>query len=248
MNTSSDAAEQIVRMSLEGFQVTAKIAGSGAKDIAALLVAIMKDKHKTAGKTNLTNMLKSGKELKVFSVKADEFKRFTEEAKRYGVLYSALINKKTKMNDGIIDIMVRAEDASKINRIVERFKLSSYDEATIRSEIEKTLNEKAAKDKGVKQKSNEDIIKDEQKTAPIKKEEQQINPHLAKTEKSPQSKPSSKMQRTSDQGTKMKEKTSVREKLDKAKEEVKIRESLREKSDLSKVAPKKKKESKEINR
>ena len=161
MNTSSDAAEQIVRMSLEGFQVTAKIAGSGAKDIAALLVAIMKDKHKTAGKTNLTNMLKSGKELKVFSVKADEFKRFTEEAKRYGVLYSALINKKTKMNDGIIDIMVRAEDASKINRIVEGFKLSSYDEATIRSEIEKTMNEKAAKDKGVKQKSNEDIIKDE---------------------------------------------------------------------------------------
>ena len=58
MNTSSDAAEQIVRMSLEGFQVTAKIAGSGAKDIAALLVAIMKDKHNTAGKTNLTNMLK----------------------------------------------------------------------------------------------------------------------------------------------------------------------------------------------
>ena len=69
-----------------------------------------------------------------------------KEAKRYGVLYSALINKKTKMNDGIIDIMVRAEDASKINRIVERFKLSSYDEATIRSEIEKTMNEKAAKD------------------------------------------------------------------------------------------------------
>ena len=208
MNTSSDAAEQIVRMSLEGFQVTAKIAGSGAKDIAALLVAIMKDKHKTAGKTNLTNMLKSGKELKVFSVKADEFKRFTEEAKRYGVLYSALINKKTKMNDGIIDIMVRAEDASKINRIVERFKLSSYDEATIRSEIEKTMNEKAAKDKG----------------------------------------PSSRMQRTSDQGTKLKDKPSVREKLEKAKEEVKHRESIREKSEVTKHTPKRKKENKEKTR
>ena len=245
MNTSSDAAEQIVRMSLEGFQVTAKIAGSGAKDIAALLVAIMKDKHKTAGKTNLTNMLKSGKELKVFSVKADEFKKFTEEAKRYGVLYSALINKKTKLNDGIIDIMVRAEDASKINRIVERFKLSSYDEATIRSEIEKTMNERAAKDKGVKQKTNEEKVKDEQQTAPIKKEEQQVNPHLAKTEKSPQSKPSSKMQRTSDQGTKLKDKPSVREKLNKAKEEVKHRESLREKSEITKHTPNKKKENKE---
>ena len=46
MNTSSDAAEQIVRMSLEGFQVTAKVVGSGAKDVAALLIAIMKDKRR----------------------------------------------------------------------------------------------------------------------------------------------------------------------------------------------------------
>ena len=46
MNTSSDAAEQIVRISLQGFEVTAKVAGSGAKDIAALIVAVMKDKTK----------------------------------------------------------------------------------------------------------------------------------------------------------------------------------------------------------
>ena len=247
MNTSGDAAEQIVRMSLEGFQVTAKIAGSGAKDIAALLIAIMKDKHKTAGKTNLSNMLKSGKELKVFSVRKDELKKFTEEAKRYGVLYSALINKKDKSSDGIIDIMVRAEDAAKINRIVERFKLSSYDEATIRSEIQKT-KEMKSKDKGVKTKTQQDRIKEEQVKEPIKKEEQSVNPHLAKTEKSPQSKPSSEMQRTSDQGTKMKEKPSVKEKLEKAKEEVKHRESLRDKSEVNKVAPKRKKENKEINR
>ena len=129
MNTSSDAAEQIVRLSLEGFEVAAKITGSGAKNIGVLLYALLKDKNKTSGKTKLTNMLKSGKELKVFSVKADEFKKFTEEAKRYGVLYSALINKKMNSHDGVIDIMVRAEDASKINRIVERFKLSSYEEA-----------------------------------------------------------------------------------------------------------------------
>ena len=76
MNTSGDAAEQIVRMSLEGFQVTAKIAGSGAKDIAALLIAIMKDKHKTAGKTNLSNMLKSGKELKVLLKKQKDMEYY----------------------------------------------------------------------------------------------------------------------------------------------------------------------------
>ena len=64
MNQSSDAAEQIVRMSLQGFEVGARITGSGAKEVAALLLAVMKDKKKTAGKTKLVNMLKSGKELK----------------------------------------------------------------------------------------------------------------------------------------------------------------------------------------
>lgn len=248
MNTSGDAAEQIVRMSLEGFQVAAKITGSGAKDVAALLIAIMKDKNKTAGKTNLTNMLKSGKELKVFSVRQNELKKFTEEAKRYGILYSALINKKNKSNDGIVDIMVKSEDASKINRIVERFKLSSYDEATIRSNIEKTKSEKESKNKGVKTTSVEDKVKTEEKNAPIKKEEQSLNPHLAKTEKSPQSKPSLETQRTSDQGTKMKEKSSVKEKLEKAKAEVKHREKSKDKSEVIKSTPKRKKENKEKNR
>ena len=234
MNTSGDAAEQIVRMSLEGFEVTAKIAGSGAKDLAALLVAIMRDKHKTAGKTSLANMLKSGKELKVFSVRKEEFKKFVEEAKRYGVLYSALVNKRDKSSDGVIDIMVRAEDAAKINRIVERFKLSSYDEATIRSEIQKT-KEMKSKDKCVKNKSQQERAKDEKVKEPIKKEEQS-------------SKPSSKMQKNSDQGTRMKEKPSVKVKLAKAKEEVKRRESFGEKSEVNKQTPKKTKRNRESNR
>lgn len=245
MNASGDAAEQIVRISLEGFEVAAKITGNGAKDIAALLYAIMKDKQKTAGKTKLSNMLKSGKELKVFSVRQEDFRKFTEEAKRYGILYSALINKKNKSNDGIVDIMVRAEDASKINRIVERFNMSSYDAATIRSNVEKTKSEKGTKEKGVETKSLKDNEKDLEKAKPIKKEKQSLNPHLALTEKSPQSKPSSETQKTSDQGTKMNEKPSVKEKLEKAKIEVKNRDKSEVKSEVTKKAPTKKKESKE---
>lgn len=244
MNNGGDAAEQIVRLSLEGFEVTAKIAGAGAKDLAVLLYTLMKDKKRTAGKTNLTNMLKSGKELKVFSVKADEFKKFTEEAKRYGILYSALINKKDKSHDGVIDIMVRTEDASKINRIVQRFKLSSYEEASIRSEIEKTREEKQ---KNKQHKSKEEIIKAEEKMP--NKEEQSLNPHLAKTEKSPLSKPSYETQKTSDQGSRIK-KPSVKEKLNEAKEVVKARDIESNKSEITKTnehkQPKKKK-SKEKN-
>lgn len=249
MNTSSEAAEQVVRLSLEGFEVAAKITGSGAKGVAVLLYTLLKDKNKTAGKTNLTNMLKSGKELKVFSVKSEDFKRFTQEAKRYGVLYSALINKKDKSHDGVIDIMVRAEDAAKINRIVERFKLSSYEEASIRSEIEKSMQER---NKAKQHKNKEDIVKEQNKEKPIKKEEQSLNPHLAKTEKSPLSKPSSKMQKTLDQDTNF-SKPSVRIKINKIKDELSLKEKDKEiskvsknKGNVHKDIPKKKKRDKSL--
>ena len=50
MNTGGEAAEQIVRMSLEGFEVAAKITGAGAKNIAILLYSILKEEQKTKGK------------------------------------------------------------------------------------------------------------------------------------------------------------------------------------------------------
>lgn len=134
MNHSGDVAEQVVRMTLEGTEVAAKITGSGAKQVAILIYAILRDQKKTKGKTMLTNMLKSGKELKVFAVKDADLPKFCSEAKKYGVLYSVLKDKDAK--DGITDIMVRAEDASKINRIFERFQLASVDMCSVKEEIE----------------------------------------------------------------------------------------------------------------
>lgn len=78
MSYSGDAAEQVVRMSLEGAEVAAKITGAGAKQVAILLYAILREQKKTKGKTRLTNMLRSGKELKVFAVKDTDLKQFCE--------------------------------------------------------------------------------------------------------------------------------------------------------------------------
>ena len=137
MNTSGEAADQVVRMTLNGVEMAAKITGAGAKELAALLYAVMKDQKKTKGKMRLANMLRSGKELKVFAVKDAELARFCKEAKKYGVLYCVL--KDRDATDGITDIMVRAEDASKINRIFERFELSTLDVGEIKSELEKAV-------------------------------------------------------------------------------------------------------------
>lgn len=142
MNTGGEAAEQVVRMSLNGVEMAAKITGEGAKQLAILLYTILKEQDKTKGAARLSSMLRSGKELKVFTVKQSELKTFAKEAKRYGVLYCALKGIK-KNPDGLVDIMVRAEDAPKINRIVERFELATVNKASIKQEILKDREKKS---------------------------------------------------------------------------------------------------------
>ena len=242
MNTGGEAAEQIVRMSLEGFEVAAKITGAGAKNIAILLYSILKEEQKTKGKARLTNMLRSGKELKVFTVKSGDLKKFTQEAKKYGVLYCVLADRGNKDPNAEVDVIARAEDASKISRIVERFNLASVDTASIVNEAEKskgakgkpkdtkTAGEKDGQpepDIGVEEKAEKDRLMDALMGKPVQKEENAPNPSLAKTEKSPLSEPTLKQQRKSAEGATMTkaEKPSVREELRKIKESRKEQEA-----------------------
>lgn len=157
----------------------------------------------------------------------------------------------------MVDIMVKEEDAPRINRIVERFKFASVTEAAqIKTEIQKSREEKsqakgeraapgkektkeppeektppgkpqkeepqaqAEPEKDGPGKSQEDMLVDELLGNPVQKEEgQQQNPSLAKTEKSRQSEPTLKKQRTAAEGTSKlyqpttPDKASVREEL-----------------------------------
>ncbi len=150
MNNGGDAAEQIVRMSLEGVEVAARISGNGAKNIAILLAAVLKEEQKTKGKARLTNMLKSGKELKVYTVQNKDLKKFSQEAKRYGVLYCVLRDKNNKSDNAIVDVIARAEDAAKIQRITERFQLATVDTATVMGSVTQKNELFPERDKPVK--------------------------------------------------------------------------------------------------
>ena len=243
MSVSGDASEQIVRLSLEGFEVLAKLTGSGAKNVAAMLYTIMKDKKQTKGKTRLNNMLKAGKPLKIFSIKNEDLERFKYEAKKYGILYCALIDRKNRNFDGMTDIMVKDEDASRINRIVERFKLTTIDTAKIDTEVTKAIEKREAqrKELGVQEKSKEEQLEEVLSEKPIQKEEVRTeNFNLAKTEKSPQSEPSSKTSRMQEGVSKGEKKPSVRKELAKLKVEVEKREEVRvkEKSSNKNITPK----------
>ncbi len=208
MNTAGDAAEQIVRMSLNGVEVAAKITGTGAKELAMMIYAVLKNQKKTKGKTRLTSMLRSEKPLKVFAVKDSELQRFCKEAKKYGVLYCVLKDKDA--SDGLTDIMVRAEDASKINRIFERFKLATVDVGEVKSEIERQRQEQQPKKEGEEipapertelEEWSEDFL-DQLLGKPLNAPEQQTeNPTEGRVAKSRQSAPTSATREGSTRGT-----------------------------------------------
>lgn len=208
MSTNADAADQVVSMSLQGVKVIAEITGEGAKNLATYLYAVLKDQKRTRGKIRLEGLLRSGKELKVFAVKTEDLPRFSKEAKRYGVLYCALRDKKDK--DGMCDIMVRAEDAGKINRIVERFSLATVNTAAIKTEIEKSRAEKTEPIKDTPADKNVDAFLDELMGSGPEQQHNQPNPTTAAPGKSTQSEPSSQSKEAK---TEITERHSIREEL-----------------------------------
>ena len=156
MNPGGDAAEQIVRLSLEGVEVAAKISGNGAKNIGLLLYAVLKQEQKTKGKARLTSMLKSGKDLKVFTIRQEDLKKFSQEAKRYGVLYCVLKDKNNPDPNAAVDVIARADDASKIQRITERFRLATVDQGTVQTSIEREKDRVFPKEQPAKEKTTLD--------------------------------------------------------------------------------------------
>ena len=117
MNMGGDAAERLVRDSLMITEEAVKLAGLGAKNLAAILVALAKEEEKTHGPTHLTRLLRSGEELKLLPIKSEDLRQFRQLAKEYGVLFCPIKNK--SLDNGLNDILFPASAAASINRVLE---------------------------------------------------------------------------------------------------------------------------------
>ena len=117
MNTGGDAAERLVRDSLMITEEAVKLAGLGAKNLAAILVALAKEEEKTQGPTHLTRLLRSGEELKLLPIKSEDLRQFRQLAKEYGVLFCPIKNK--SLDNGLNDILFPASAAASVNRVLE---------------------------------------------------------------------------------------------------------------------------------
>lgn len=140
MYNSGDAAEQIVRMSLEGAEFALKITGSAAKNVAAALYTFLKDQKKTKGKARIETMLRQQRPMTIHTVKKEDCPEFARQAKSYGILYAPIPIKK---GDDTIDILVFEDDAGRANRIVEKFKLVAEIPPPLRARLRNPENRAA---------------------------------------------------------------------------------------------------------
>lgn len=223
MSTVSDSADEFVKIMIDGTEVVARLTGSMAKEMAVMLYAMTKEKKKkTVGQTRLNNMLKSNSNLRIFSIKKEDFQDFKKQSKRYGVLYSALYKKGEINKDGIIDILVREEDAVRVNRIIERFKLTTVDQTQVETVLEKSERENSIIDEksSIKEKNtSEDLVNKLLKKENEKEENENIIPsNVQNSEKEIQLENSLKKNKKT-LGIDKKEKSSIREKIEKIKKE-----------------------------
>lgn len=120
MNYGSDPADQIVRISLEGTEMVLRLSGLAAKNFALFVYAVLNDQQKVRGKTKLVRMLKERRPFKFFTIPESRMKEFAREAKDHGLLYTAIRN---KQRPGQIELVVFADDAAKVNRILDNMGL-----------------------------------------------------------------------------------------------------------------------------
>ena len=139
MNYGSDPADMIVRYSLEGAEAALKLSGLAAKNFAMFVYAVLKDNKKTHGKTNLIRMLKEQRPLKFFTVPKERMREFARESNKRGLLFVPIHNKKNPEN---IELVVFADDAAKVNRVLDCLNLdfvkAAAGDAAVAQEVQRS--------------------------------------------------------------------------------------------------------------
>ena len=145
---------QVVQMIFSAAGKTAELlgraaigAGKGAMKLLLLAIALAKSQPRTKGKIKLEKMLSQGKELAPFQILERDKRTFHKLAKDYGITYVMVKNSKTQ--DGRVEVIAKAEDAGRINRIIERLGYPAPTrEGEEKNAVTRTLSKEESKEYG----------------------------------------------------------------------------------------------------
>ncbi len=237
MNMSSDVSEQLVRMYLEGFEITAKITGAAVERVVAALYAIAKNKVQNYKTNDFQTKLKQGGKKEIITVKDEDIEKFKKGAKMYGLKdYCSVRDKKIK--DGMNDFYIDPAKANIVEQIAKRFEIAVL-KTTMETEV-KQIDKDKENVPVVSEQEADDLAfqllgggMEEEQTEP-----EGENPILARTDAL---NPSENISATSRSST---EKLSAHKELESAREEIKNRETKKQdsKSKSERKQPNKKKQ------
>ena len=114
-----EAADQMVRMMLTSGEVAIRLTGSAMKNMLALSMALAKDHKRLSGKINMGKMLRETRDIRLFPMTPEQYKRFCKLAKRQKLMYSAIHDMDPK-GDKLIDVVMPVTEIDRADLIFER--------------------------------------------------------------------------------------------------------------------------------
>ena len=118
MDVSAEAADVVVRESLQATEAAAKLTLEGVKNVAALLLAIAKQDMKVVGQTTAKRLARDPAPAVVIPIKAEDKAKFQKLAKEFGVLY--FFAQKKGNDTGILNVVSNQNYAAQLNAVMEQ--------------------------------------------------------------------------------------------------------------------------------
>lgn len=140
-------AEKLIEKFGQAAVEVAKAGVNVVKNIMAVTLALIKSQQNVKGKIRLSEMVSQGKELVPFQILERDKRTFHKLAKDYGITYVMVKNSKTQ--DGRVEVIAKAEDAGRINRIIERLGYPAPTrEGEEKNAVTRTLSKEESKEYG----------------------------------------------------------------------------------------------------
>ena len=118
MEVSGEAADLVMKEGVQISEEAIKLLARGAKNLAALLYALAKDQKKLYGKVNMNRLLSEQRPIEVLPLRTEDFDEFKRRAKKVGLLFSTILDKKD--DAPYLEILTNIDHLSQANYILEQ--------------------------------------------------------------------------------------------------------------------------------
>ena len=188
MDVSAEAADVVVRESLQATEAAAKLTLEGMKNVAALLLAIAKQDMKVVGETTAKRLARDPAPAVVIPIKAEDKAKFQKLAKDFGVLY--FFAQKKGNDSGILNVVSNQNYAGLLNAVMEQMGYpipqQAKEEEAPKKATSRAPQKKSSPERGSGLKASQTTAAAAEKDSPTKKKLDQLQRLAAQSRSAPE--------------------------------------------------------------